>query len=246
MKNLSVILILLSIPLIGISQNYLNLNVSLNGGYSVLKHKTDFQSTPLEALYDFIIDLPVAKDLTWEEFLDAYNIKDNFGQPRVGFTALLTYRDWPIKVLGEAISSSSSYTRSSYAVTAGLGKDVYVSDSAFYFTFLGGYKYIIKDYGFGANTIVNSIGRKESREDAAQFFGPVNALGRNSGDLFVLHAGIAKTIDWYYRWSIGIEGFYELDLTDKLVRSARMTNYGAQVFVRCKIFGDNFNYKIIR
>jgi hypothetical protein len=218
---------------------YLNLNVSLNGGYSVLQHKTDFQNTPLEALYDFIIDLPVAKDLTWDEFLDAYDIKDHFGQPRMGFSAQLTYRDWPLKVLGEAMSSSSSYTRSSYSVTAGLGKDFYIADSACYFSFLGGYKYVIKDYGFGANTIVNSIGRKESREDAAQFFGPVDALGRNSGDLFVLHVGIAKTLDWYYRWSVGIEGYYELDLTDKLVRSARMTNYGAVVFVRCKIFGQN-------
>jgi hypothetical protein len=218
---------------------HLNLNVSMQGGYSVLEHNTDFQNTPLEALYDFIIDLPVAKDLTWEDFHAAYDIKDHFGQPRMGFSAQLTYKDWPIKFIGDAMSSSSSYTRSAYSVTAGLGKDFYIADSSWYCSFLGGYKYLIKDYGFGANTIVNSIGRKESREDAAQFFGPVEAIGRPSGDLFVLRAGFAKTLDWYYRWSVGVEGFYELDLTDKLVRSARMTNYGAVLYVRCKIFGRN-------
>jgi hypothetical protein len=73
----------------------------------------------------------------------------------------------------------------------------------------------------------------------ALFFGPKEALGRNSGDLFAIRLGIAKTIDWYYRWSIGIEGFYELDLTDKLVRSARMTNYGALVYLKCRLFGRN-------
>ena len=38
---------------------------------------------------------------------------------------------------------------------------------------------------------------------------------------------------------VGVEAYYELDLTDKIVRSSRMTTYGAQVFVRCKIFGQN-------
>lgn len=219
---------------------HLNLNVSVNGGYSELLHKTDFQSTPLEALYDFIIDLPQTKDLTWQEFLDGYDIKDHFWQPRVGFSGQLTYRDWPFKVIGEAMSSSSSYTRISYGVTMGLGKDVYIADSTWYFSFLGGYKYIVKDFGFGANTIVNSVGRKESREDLAQFFGPQGSpIGRPSGDLFTLRLGFARTLDWYYRWSVGVEAFYELDLTDKLVRSARMTTYGAQVYVRFKIFGQN-------
>jgi hypothetical protein len=219
---------------------YLNLNMGVNGGYGQLLHKTDFQSTPLEALYDFIIDLPQTKDLTWQEFLDGYDIKDRFWQPRMGFSAMLTYRDWPIKAIGEATSSTSSYTRVSYAVTMGLGKDIYIADSTWYFSFLGGYKLVLKDYGFGANTIVNSVGRKESREDLAQFFGPQGSpIGRPSGDLFTVRLGFARTLDWYYRWSAGVEAYYELDLTDKLVRNSRMTTYGAQVFVRFKIFGKN-------
>jgi hypothetical protein len=219
---------------------YLNFNMSINGGYGQLIHKTDFQSTPLEALYDFIIDLPQTKYLTWQQFLDGYNIKDRYWQPRVGASAMLTYRDWPIKAIGEAMSSPSSYTRASYAVTLGLGKDIYISDSTWYISFLGGYKVMLKDYGFGASTIVNSVGRKESRDDLAQFFGPQGSpLGRPSGDMFTFRLGFARTLDWYYRWSVGVEGYYELDLTDKLVRNARMTNYGAQVFVRFKFFGKN-------
>lgn len=219
---------------------YLNFNISLHGGYSVLQHKTDFQTTPLHSLYEFVaISHGGTDDYTWSDFQETYKIREQFGQPRLGFKGQLTYKDWPIIVEGEALSSSSAYTKACYAVSAGLGKSFYFSDSSFYFNFLGGYKYILKDFGFGAQTLTNSIGLDEGRELAAQFFGPKQALGRNSGDLFVLHASIAKTIDWYYRWSVGIEGYYELDLTDKLVRSARMTNYGATVFVRCKIFGHN-------
>jgi len=219
---------------------HLNLNVSVNGGYSMLTHKTDFQTTPLYNLYDFVAFSHGGKDdYTWDEFLDTYQIKDQFGQPRVGFSGLLTYRDWPIKALGEAMSSTSSYTRISYAVTMGLGKDIYISDSTWYFSFLGGYKYVFNDFGFGANTIVNSIGVDEQRENAASFFAPVKPLGRSSGDLFAVRLGFARTLDWYYRWSAGVEVYYELDLTDKIVRSSRMTTYGAQVYVRCKIFGKN-------
>ncbi len=219
---------------------YLNLNVSMNGGYSILQHKTDFQTTPLHSLYEFVaISHGGTDDYTWSDFEATYQIREKFGQPRVGFTGQLTYKDWPIVIEGQALSSSSAYTKAAYAVCGGLGKSFYFSDSSFYFNFLGGYKYVIKDFGFGAQTLTNSIGLDQGRELAAQFFGPKDALGRSRGDLFVLHASLAKTIDWYYRWSVGIEGFYELDLTDKLVRSARMTNYGAQVFLRCRIFGKN-------
>lgn len=218
---------------------YFNFNVSMNGGYSQLLHKTDFKTTNLVNLWAFINEHPTLPDLTWEEFLSGYEIRDRFWQPRVGFSAQLTYRDWPIKILGEAMSSPSSYTRGSYAVTLGLGKDLYLSDSTWYVSFLGGYKYVVKDYGFGSNTIVNSIGLESARKEAAQFFRPVDPLGRPSGDLFVLRVGFARTLDWYYRWSVGVEGYYELDLTDKIVRSSRMTTYGAQVFVRYKFFGRN-------
>lgn|GEM_PF-468310 len=219
---------------------HLNLNVSVNGGYSELLHKTDFRTTPLYNLYDFVAFSHGGQDdYTWDQFLETYQIKDRFGQPRLGFSAMLTYRDWPIKAIGDAMSSPSSYTRASYAVTVGLGKDIYFSDSTWYFSFLGGYKYVVSDFGFGANTIVNSIGVDDQRDNAASFFAPVKPLGRSSGDLFAVRIGIARTLDWYYRWSAGVEAYYELDLTDKIVRSARMTTYGAQVFVRFKLFGKN-------
>ncbi|MBL7827980.1 MAG: hypothetical protein JNJ57_15225 [Saprospiraceae bacterium] len=234
------VLFFLSIQVASAQLKYLNLNVSLNGGYSVLTHKTDFQTTPLYSLYQFVaISHGGTDDYTWTQFQETYQIRESFGQPRMGFKAQLTYREWPIILEGEALSSPSAYTRPSYAATLGLGKNIYIADSSCYFSFLGGYKYVIKDFGFGANTITNSIGLEEARDLAAQFFGPKDALGRDRGDLFALHAAFAKTIDWYYRWSIGIEGFYEIDLTDKLVRSARMTNYGAQIFLRFKMFGKN-------
>lgn len=220
---------------------YLNFNVSMNGGYSTLAHKTDFQTTPLYSLYQFVaLSHGGTDDYTWGQFQNTYEVGESFGQPRLGFKGQLTYRDWPIIVEGEAISSSSAYTKAAYAVTAGLGRYFYFADSSIYFSFLGGYKYMIQDFGFGAQTLSNSIGDDEARNLAAQFFGPEKAVGRPSGDLFAVHVSFAKTLDWYYRWSIGIEGYYEVDLTDKLVRSTRMTNYGANIFLRYRIFGSNF------
>lgn len=219
---------------------YLNLNVSLNGGYSILTHKTDFQTTPLYSLYQFVaISHGGTDDYTWSQFMETYKVRESFGQPRLGFKGQLTYRDWPIVIEGEALSSPSAYTKASYAVSAGLGKSFYMVDSSIYFSFLGGYKYVIHDFGFGAHTLTNSIGLTEARDLMAQFFGPKNALGSERGDLFVAHVAFAKTLDWYYRWSVGVEGFYELDLTDKLVRSARMTNYGVVLFVKYRLFGKN-------
>ena len=217
---------------------YLNFNVSMNGGYSMLDHNTDFQTTPIYNLYNSTTVF--APDLTWEQYKETSKLGETLGQPRLGFKGQLSYRDWPIIIEGEALSSSSAYTRAAYAVTAGLGKYFYFADSSIYFSFLGGYKYMIRDYGFGSKTLVNSIGNDFYREETSKFFAPVDALGRPSGDLFAVHVSFAKTLDWYYRWSIGIEGYYEVDLTDKLVRSTRMTNYGANIFLRYRIFGSNF------
>jgi hypothetical protein len=217
---------------------YLNLNISMNGGYSMLDHNTDFQTTPMYNLYKYTTEF--APGLTWEDYKEISKLDDSFGQPRLGFKGQLTYRDWPVIIEGEAISSSSDYTKAAYAVTAGLGKYFYLADSSIYFSFLGGYKYMVRDYGFGAKTLVNSIGNDFARNEASKFFGPEGAVGRPSGDLFAIHVSFAKTLDWYYRWSVGIEGYYEVDLTDKLVRSTRMTNYGANIFLRYRIFGNNF------
>jgi hypothetical protein len=53
---------------------------------------------------------------------------------------------------------------------------------------------------------------------------------------------VVHILDWYYRWSVGINLFYEVDLKGKLVRNSRMTNYGIMTFVRYKVFGQNPEY----
>ena len=141
---------------------YLNFNVSMNGGYSILDHNTDFQTTPIYNLYNSTtLFVP---DLTWEQYKETTKLGETLGQPRLGFKGQLSYRDWPIIIEGEALSSSSAYTRAAYAVTAGLGKYFYFADSSIYFSFLGGYKYMIRDYGFGSQTLVNSIGNDFSEK----------------------------------------------------------------------------------
>lgn len=222
---------------------YLNFNVSMNGGYSTLAHKTDFQTTPLYyeyANYAEILNLHGISDYSWEDFESDLKLGESFNQPRLGVKGQLMYRDWPIILEGEAMSSTSDYTKASYAVSAGLGKYFYFADSSVYFSFFSGYKYVIEDFGFGSKTLVNSIGNEVIRDNLSKIFAPQNTIGKPSGDLFALHVSFAKTLDWYYRWSVGIEGYYEVDLTDKVVRGSRMTNYGANIFLRYRIFGQNF------
>jgi hypothetical protein len=103
-----------------------------------------------------------------------------------------------------------------------------------YFSFHTGYKFVV-DNGFGSNTIVNSIGNKEARDLAATFFGSEEPIGDNTGQLIMVRGGLGKDFGQYDRMRIGAEAYGELDLTDKLQRESRMTNIGAQLYLRFKI-----------
>jgi len=58
---------------------YLNLNVSMNGGYSILAHKTDFQTTPIYNLYNSTTVF--APDLTWNNTKKLPNWEKRWGNP---------------------------------------------------------------------------------------------------------------------------------------------------------------------
>lgn len=231
-KNSTLSLFLLLYSIAATAQN-LKVNIGFNVGMSELQHDTRFETTPLHDLYAFTAISHRPEDYTWEEFEEDYQIRTSFIQPRFGISAHFTYKDWPLLASIEAMSSPSSYQKMAYGVILGLGKELYAEDG-FYFSFLGGYKFV-KDNGFGATTIVNSIGNDEAREYASTFFNPEEPLGSKTGHLFTLRGGLGREVGEAKIIRIGVEGYGELDLTPKTQRQSRMTNYGAQFFLRFKI-----------
>jgi hypothetical protein len=226
------ILFLLLLHLTGTAQN-LKVNVGLNVGMSQLMHDTRFETTPLHDLYSFTAISHRPDDYSWEEFEKDYGIRTSFIQPRFGVSAHFTYKDWPVMASVEAMSSPSSYQKMAFGLIVGIGKEFYTDDD-YFFNFLGGYKFV-KDNGFGATTIVNSIGNDEAREYASTFFNPENPLGSKTGNLFTVRGGLGRELGAAKIIRVGVEAYGELDLTAKTKRQSRMTNFGAQFFLRFKV-----------
>lgn len=216
-----------------VAQN-LKVNLGLNMGMSQLFHDTRFETTPLHDLYEFTAISHRPEEYTWEEFEEDYKIRTSYIQPRFGFSAHFTYKDWPLLASFEAMSSPSSYRTMAYGVVIGVGKEFFSDYDDYFFSFLGGYKFV-KDNGFGSPTIVNSIGQSEAREYASTFFNPETPLGSKRGHLFTVRGGLGKELGELRMIRVGVEGYGELDLTAKTKRQSRMTNFGAHFFLRFKL-----------
>lgn len=213
-------------------QNF-NFEVGLNAGGSKLWHQTRFEKTALLNQYNIIQKTYHNRNLTytWQDFEDDFRLRHSFSQPRFGFTGLIAHKELPIAAVGEAMSSTSSFREMSYGVTLGLGKTYFDLDELFFFSFLGGYKFVW-DTGFGASTLTNSIGDEEIRGNMEAFFDPKNPIGTRRGQLFALRLSAGRTLGETRLLSAGVEAYGELDLTGKTVRESRMNNAGAHVFLR--------------
>ncbi|MEI6410913.1 MAG: hypothetical protein WCR52_16120 [Bacteroidota bacterium] len=214
------------------AQSGFNFEVGMNMGMSKLYHNIRFDEEPkLVALYKTIM-LTHPEGYPWSRFEEDFNLKTkSIMQPRFGFSGTLTYRDWPVAVYLEGMSSPSSYLKMTYGVTIALGKKFDLGRSDYFVTGYGGYKFV-KDFGFGNQTILNAIGNKEIRGEVEQYFNPEKPLGQQKARMFTLRGGIGKTFGSDDQLSVGIEGYGELDLTDKIKRTARMTNIGLQAYAR--------------
>ncbi len=232
-------LFLLTSTVVNAQFRKLNVSVGMNIGASRLLHDTRFESTPLNNLYQ-TIELTHKEGYEWEQFEDDFQLRQSFTQLRFGFFARVTHRTIPLILILEAMSSTSTYEQMGYSGTLGFGKEFYILDKEVYCNFLGGYKYIY-DKGFGASTLVNSIGHSDARKLVATYFAPIQPLGSNKGNLFVLRGAIGKTIDRELQWTVGVDGYGELDLTTRLKREARMTNIGFNIFLRYNLYKEN-NY----
>lgn len=219
------------------SQNDFHLQVGLPIGASILAPDIRFETTPLYNLYKFVA--LSHRDYTWEQFLADYQIRNSFLQPRYGLRAEMGYKDWPLFVVADATSSSSSYQKLSFNVSAGFGKEFLLGDSDFFLAAHGGYKFVLRDKGFGAKTLINSIGNAEARELAFTFFDPKQPLGQPAGHLLHLRLGAGRYLDTEQKVSVGVEGYGELDLTDKTIRETRMNVVGANVYLRVRLLGGH-------
>jgi hypothetical protein len=217
------------------AQSDFQLHLSLPLGASMLSHDTRFETTPLHNLYKFVAISQ--REYTWEDFERDYKIRSTFLQARYGLRAELGYRDWPLFVTGDVTSSTSSYQKLSFNVSAGFGKDFHVMDSVCFLSLRGGYKFVIRDNGFGAKTLINSIGNDEARSLAFTFFDPKQPLGRPSGNLLMLRLGGGFYLDAQKKISLGAEAYGELDLTDRTIRESRMNAVGANVYLRVQLLG---------
>jgi len=214
------------------AQSGFNFEVGMNMGMSKLYHNIRFDEEPkLVALYKTIA-FTHPEGYPWERFEQDFNLKTkSIVQPRFGFSGTLTYRDWPLAVYLEGMSSPSSYLKMTYGVTIALGKKFDLGRSDYFVTGYGGYKFV-KDFGFGNETILNAIGNKEIRAEVEQYFNPEKPLGQQKARMFSMRGGVGKTFGADDQLSVGIEGYGELDLTDKIKRTARMTNIGLQAYAR--------------
>lgn len=218
------------------AQSNFHLDVNLHVGGGALFHQTDFEVSPLVYQYNIIREVYRRDGYTysWENFEEDFGLKQSFSQLRFGFSANLSYRDWPVFFLGEAMSSPSSYTKMAYSGMLGLGKDFSIGDGEYFFTGKGGMKFVFRDYGFGATTLVNSVRDDYMRDQLEPIFDPKWPFGQPRGWLFALRGGAGKTFGEDKKMSAGVEFYGELDLTDKIQRPSRMTNMGFSVYARFK------------
>jgi len=232
------LLLLGCIPFLS-AQKGLRIDVGLNAGASYLLHNTNFRSTPINDLYEFV-KIPFDKrgiPYMWEDFEKDYKLKQYVIQPRYGLSAHVLYKNWPLFLNVEALSSTSSYQKLCYGASAGFRYALQDADSVFTFAFLGGYKFVM-DQGWGDETLVNSFG--EGDEEIKSFFRsePIS-LGRNRGSLATLRFDAQRALNESKTVHIGFQLYAEADLTGRTQRLAggRMNNFGGHIFARFMILG---------
>jgi hypothetical protein len=227
---------LLLVALSPLSAQRFQVNFGITAGASQLFHGTQFDATPLVSLYKIVQQShKPPESYTWERFEKDYQLRTTFIEPRFGINLYLNYDKLPFFALLEANTSTSSFRKPSYAATLGFGRD-FTLDSVYFFSGHVGLKHIFHDAGFGSNTIVNSIGNNIAREEASKIFDPRLALGRNSGNVATLRVGVGRFFGYYNEYALGLEAYGELDLTDKIVRDARMNAIGINAYMRYRLF----------
>lgn len=227
-----------------LKENYF-VRLGFNAGGGILTHNTLFEATNMAALWkaiSFSHDPP--QSYTWENFESDYDIRSSYFMPRYGLNLFFSTRYFPMFINVEFMSSVATYQKPMLGITfLGFGRDFRPYDSDFFFSVHGGLKYVIRDWGFNGREIyTNSIGNKEAQDYIETFYDPKDEINKRSGMLLTTRAGIGRVVGAAERAAIGVEGYYEFDLTDETKRQAgaRMRNGGLNVYFRFDLAQTSF------
>lgn len=226
------ILILLLCPNILFGQ-WLHLDAGTNLGGSILFHRINFEEGLNDLYqYDKLVFAKNGIDYTWDKFTEDHQLKNTITEPNIGFSAILTSGRLPFYIQSRVGSSTSSYTKFSFDAGAGV-RYKFPLDSSSHIGIQSGYS-IVKDYGFGNSTLVNSIGDDSIRTQVAAFFNPDELFADQFGRMFNVQVEYDRQISM--NMYAGANLSYNLDVTPFIERSGRMTNLSMQLYLRIKIF----------
>lgn len=221
------------------------LRLGVNAGGGVLHHNTLFEGTNMTLFWkatSFSHDPP--QSYTWEQFVQDYDIRESYFMPRYGLNLFFSSRYFPAFLNLEVMSSPATYQKPMVGLTfLGLGKDFRPYDRDFFFSAHGGLKWVIRDWGFNGREIyTNSIGNKEARDYIETFYDPKDEINKRNGVLLTTRVGCGYVIGAAERAAIGIEAYYEFDLTDETKRQAgaRMRNGGLNLYFRFDLAHTSF------
>ena len=224
--RLFIILIILITPIFGYSQ--FNLSLSHFSGASLVAPGTDFSDTELYSLYRVVsISHGGTNNFTYDDFIRISDFRYQFISPITGVVFEVKNSKIPIHVGCELSTSPSTITKMRYLVYGGFGDYFYTYDEKYKLGLFSGLKYVIKDNGFGRNTVINSFGNNYLREQLNYFF--VANIGPNRGKLLYFQSEISRQ-NILKNISLGIKFDLSYDITDKLIRRARMSNYNLVIF----------------
>lgn len=214
------------VPTILMSQPKLFFSVS--GGGSVLTHRANLETTTYGNLYRAVaLFAPNPDEVTFDDFARAYSINTNVYQPR--FAAKLACKpvNLPFSADIEIGTSPSTLTASRVAASIGFSDRFYLGEQ-WYLSFFSGYKFV-KDWGWGTQTLLNSMHNKEARGYAREWFVANDDLGINQAGMIKISTSIGFM--FLQNFSLEFEPYYEIDVSGYLKKPARMTNAGVMVSI---------------
>jgi hypothetical protein len=207
------------------------IDYGVHGRYSFLRHKTNFETTDLINFYDNIAQSK-GSNYSFKDFENDYSLKKYIFTPQIGATAEATIKQFPIFLLGEIMSSTSALEKFAFSIEGGLGKDILLNDGDNFITVKAGYK-LLRDGGFGKNTILNSFKKTSDKVVAQTFLDEKNPLGQKTGEMISIRLGVGHKWDSF---KVGAQLQIDIDLTDKLKRFSRMNAISLGVY--CKFLQD--------
>lgn len=198
-------------------------DIGVDGGICFSNPQINYENTTLYSFYEFTALSFPNNSYSFEQFKTDYRIRNIFYNPVFGLNGEVWSEKIPLFV-GTSISTSpSSLQKQRCRIYAGIRKNFYFAES-WNIQLKASYGYVI-DRGLGGKTLISSIGNDTARNLAESFF--QSKVIPQDGYLLSFSPSILKN---FGSFSVGLNGFYNLDLTDKLKRgNMRMNNFGLNV-----------------